>query len=109
MGGPAWLSGIFAAMMITVAIYCTGRLVAAHRRRRPTEIDADVGHVLLGGAMAGMLVADLRIIPVGIWEVVFASSAAWFGWQMLRARRGAPMSPWRCRHPAPHMVECAAM
>jgi len=109
MGGPVWLTGIFAAMMITVAVYCSGRLVAARRWRRPTEVDADGGHVLMGVAMAGMLVAHLRVMPAGLWEAVFAAGAGWFGWQMLRARRSALLSPWRCLHPAPHLVECAAM
>jgi hypothetical protein len=109
MGGPAWLTGIFAAMMMTVAVYCSGRLVAAHRWRRPTELDADAGHVLMGVAMAGMLVAHLRVLPTGLWEVVFAMGAAWFGGRVLRARRGALSSPWRCLHPAPHLVECSAM
>jgi hypothetical protein len=109
MGGPAWLTGTFAAMMLTVAVYCSGRLAAARRWRRPTEVDADSGHVLMGVAMAGMLVTHLRVMPVGIWEAVFAAGAAWFGWQTVRARRGALMSPWRCLQPAPHLVECAAM
>jgi len=109
VGAPAWLTAVFAAIMLTVAVYCAGRLVAARRWRRLTELDADAGHVLMGVAMAGMLVASLRIAPAGLWEAVFAAGAAWFGWQALRARRGAPMSPWRCLNPAPHLVECAAM
>jgi Domain of unknown function (DUF5134) len=109
MGGPAWLTGVFAAMMLTVAAYCSGRLIAARRWRRPTEVDADGGHVLMGVAMAGMLVAHLRVMPAGVWEAAFAAGAAWFGAQTLRARRGAPISPWRCPQPAPHLVECAAM
>jgi hypothetical protein len=109
MGAPAWLTGIFAALMLTVAVYCAGRLIAARRWRRPTEVDTDVGHVLMGVAMAGMLAASLRIMPALIWEPVFGAGALWFGSQALRARRGALTSPWRCLHPAPHMVECAAM
>ena len=27
--GPAWLAGVFAAVMPTVAVYCAGRLAAA--------------------------------------------------------------------------------
>jgi hypothetical protein len=109
MAAPAWLTGIFAALMLTVAVYCAGRLVAARRWRRPTELDTDAGHVLMGLAMAGMLVATLRILPVAAWEAIFALAAAWFCAQLLRARRGAPASPWRCPHPTPHLVECAAM
>jgi len=63
----------------------------------------------MGVAMAGMLVSGLRTLPSAIWEVVFAAGAAWFGYHMLRARRGAQPSPWRSSHPLPHLVECGAM
>jgi len=109
MGGPAWLTGIFAAAVLAVAVYCTGRLVAARRWRRLTELDTDGAHVVMGVAMAGMLVSGLRTLPSAIWEVVFAAGAAWFGYRMLRARRGAQPSPWRSSHPLPHLVECGAM
>jgi hypothetical protein len=106
---PAWLTGIFAALMLTVAVYCVGRLAAARRWHRPTEVDTDAGHVLMGVAMAGMLVARLRVAPATAWEAVFAIGAAWFAAQLLRARRRPPTSSWQCLHPAPHLVECAAM
>lgn len=109
MGGPGWLSGIFAALMLTVATYCAGRLLAARRWRRPTELDTDGAHIVMGVAMAGMLVSGLRTLPATMWEVVFAAGAMWFGGQTLRARRGARPAPWRCLHAAPHLVECAAM
>ena len=109
MGGPAWLTGIFAAAMLAVAAYCAGRLVISRRWRRPTELDTDGAHVVMGVAMAGMLVSGLRTLPIAIWEVVFAAGAAWFGYHMLRARRGAQPSPWRSSHPLPHLVECGAM
>jgi hypothetical protein len=109
MGGPAWLTDIFAAASLAVAVYCAGRLAAARRWRRPTELDTDGAHVVMGMAMAGMLVSGLRTLPSAIWEVVFAAGAAWFGYHMLRARRGAQPSPWRSSHPLPHLVECAAM
>jgi len=109
MGGPAWLTGIFAAAVLAVAVYCTGRLVAARRWRRLTELDTDGAHVVMGVAMAGMLVSGLRTLPSAIWEVVFAAGAAWFGYRMLQARRGARPSLWRSSHPLPHLVECAAM
>jgi hypothetical protein len=109
MGGPAWLTAIFAAASLAVAIYCAGRLVAARRWHRPTELDTDGAHVIMGVAMAGMLLSGLRTLPSAIWEVVFAAGAAWFGYRMLQARRGARPSPWRSSHPLPHLVECAAM
>jgi hypothetical protein len=109
MGGPAWLTGIFAAAMLAVAVHCTGRLVTSRRWRRPTELDTDGAHVVMGVAMAGMLVSGLRTLPSAIWEVVFAAGAAWFVYRMLQARRGAQPSPWRSSHPLPHLVECGAM
>jgi hypothetical protein len=109
MGGPAWLTAIFAAASLAVAVYCAGRLIASRRWHRPTELDTDGAHVIMGVAMAGMLVSGLRTLPSAIWEVVFAASAVWFGYRMLQARRGAQSSPWRSSHPLPHLVECAAM
>jgi Domain of unknown function (DUF5134) len=109
MGGPGWLTDIFAALMLTVAVYCASRLVVARWWRRPTELDTDGAHVVMGVAMSGMLVTGLRSLPTGMWQGVFAVGACWFGWRMVQARRGAARSPWRCLHPAPHLVECAAM
>ena len=109
MGGPAWLTDIFASVMITVAAYCASRLVVARWWRRPTDVDSDGVHVVMGVAMAGMLVTGLRFGPAGIWEAVFAAAAGWFGWRFVRGRRGAPLSQWRCPQPLPHLVECGAM
>ena len=109
MGGPAWLTAIFAAASLAVAVYCAGRLTVARRWHRPTELDTDGAHVVMGVAMAGMLVSGLRTLPSAIWEVLFAAAAAWFGYRMFQARRGAQPSPWRSSHPLPHLVECAAM
>ena len=108
MGAPIWLTASFAALMLTVATYCAGRLAVARRWQRPTELDTDAGHVLMGLAMAGLLVSRLRLLPAAAWEAVFAAGAIWFAWQLLRSRRTAAAS-WRCLHPAPHLVECAAM
>ena len=109
MASPVWLTAIFAAASLAVAVYCAGRLVVARRGHRPTELDTDGAHVIMGVAMAGMLVSGLRTLPSAIWEVVFAAAAVWFGYRMLQARRGAQSSPWRSSHPLPHLVECAAM
>ena len=109
MGGPTWLTAVFAAASLAVAVYYASRLAAARRWRRPTELDTDGAHVIMGVAMAGMLVSGLRTLPSTIWEVVFAAAAVWFGYRMLQARRGAQPSPWRSSHPLPHLVECAAM
>ena len=110
MSGPAWLADIFAGVMITVAVYCTSRLVVARWWRRPTDVESGTGaHVVMGVAMAGMLVAGLRFGPAGLWETVFAAAAAWFGWRSVRVRRGTPPDPVALPELGPHLVECGAM
>ncbi len=81
MSGPGWLADLFAAVMIVVAGYSVGRLVAAWQWSRPTHFDVDVSHVLTGTAMTGMLVSALNPIPSGVWEIIFAVLAAWFVWR----------------------------
>jgi Domain of unknown function (DUF5134) len=109
MGAPIWLTATFAALMLTVATYCAGRLAVARRWQRPTELDTDAGHVLMGLSMAGLLVSRLRLLPAAAWEPIFAVGAAWFAWQLVTSRRRTAVPSWRCLHPAPHLVECAAM
>jgi Domain of unknown function (DUF5134) len=109
MAGPTWLTGLLAAVMLTVAAYNATRLAAATRWGRAAELDADGVHVVMGVAMAGMLTPGLSFAPARLWQAVFTAAGAWFAWQFLRTRRGAQLGPWRCPHPLPHLIECAAM
>lgn len=109
MAGPSWLPYIFAAVMLAVAAYCVSRLVFARLRWRATEVDSDSVHIVMGVAMAGMLVSRLHVLPAPAWEAVFAVSAAWFAWQAARAFRGHPAGAWRCPYPVPHLLESGAM
>jgi len=109
VAGPAWLSDIFAGLMLAVAVYCVSRLVAIRMLRKTTEVDTEVAHIVMGVAMAGVFAASLHILPAGIWEAVFGVAAAWFAWRVVRPRRAAQHDPWRCPHPLPHLVECGAM
>jgi Domain of unknown function (DUF5134) len=109
VAGPAWLAYAVATATLVIAVYCTGRLVTARLRRRATEADADGAHAVMGVAMAGMLVPRLSLLPGSVWAAVFATSAAWFAWQAVLARRGSGTGRWRCPNPGPHVVECAAM
>jgi Domain of unknown function (DUF5134) len=109
MTGPSWLPGVFAAVMITVAAYSAGRLAASRRRGQVTESDADGLHVVMGVAMAGMLVPRLNMLPAGVWAAVFAAAAAWFGWRALIPPRLRATSGSCCRFPVPHLIECVAM
>jgi hypothetical protein len=109
MGGPGWLTAMFAVAMLVVAGYCAARLAAARWWRRPAELDADGVHLVMGVAMAGMLASGLRVLPAPVWEAVFGAAAAWFAGQAARGRRGVRPGPWRCPQPVPHLVECGAM
>jgi hypothetical protein len=82
------LAGPLAAVMIATAVYCVSRLAVAWRWRRPAENDVDAAHVLMGVAMAGMLVPRLNPFGDAGWEVVFGVAAAWFGARAVRQYLG---------------------
>jgi hypothetical protein len=111
MAGPSWLATLLAAVMIATAMYCAGRLAAARLWRRFTEVEADSVHVVMGVAMAGMLLPGLSPLPATAWEAVFAVAAVWFAYRAVRSRprQHAVASRWRCSHPVPHLVESVAM
>jgi hypothetical protein len=108
VAGPSWLTGVFAAVMILTACYSASRLVVSRLRESATEADADGLHVVMGTAMAGMLVPQLALLPRTTWMVVFGAGAAWFGACALRSRNQSRFS-WQCRYPVPHLIECIAM
>jgi hypothetical protein len=109
MAGPSWLAWIFASVMIATSGYCLTRLAATWRQHRPTDHHVDAIHVLMGVAMAGMLVPRLRVFWTGGWEVVFAVGAAWFGWLAIREFRGQPTVGGRPGHHLQHVLACGAM
>ena len=109
MAAPSWLAGTFAVVMVLTAAYSAGRLAFSRLRGRVTELDADALHTVMGPAMAGMLVPGVRLVPDNVWIAAFGIGAAWFGWHAVRAHGRVLPGLSRCRHPAPHLVECAAM
>jgi hypothetical protein len=109
MTGPSWLAGTFAAVMIVTAAYSASRLAISRLQGRATELDADALHVVMGTAMAGMLVPRLTVLPGSAWAAVFGVAAAWFGWHAIRALGSGTPGYARCRFPVPHLIECAAM
>lgn len=109
MTTPVWLTDVFAAAVLGVAAFCAGRLVVARWTRRPVEVDSDAGHVLMGTAMAGMLVTGLRVASASGWIVVFGACMVWFSWRLVRSRRATISNPWLCPEPGPHLVESGAM
>jgi hypothetical protein len=109
MAGPSWLPAAFAAVMIVVAAYSASRLAVSWLWGRLTETDADGLHVVMGVAMAGMLVPGLNVLPTAVWAAVFAAGAAWFGGRAIIPPRLRAAGGSRCRYPVPHLIECVAM
>ena len=107
MTGPPWLADALAGLMILVAASAAARLCWWRLRGRPAETDADVLHVMMGIAMAGMFKPGIGPVPAIAWRVAFTAAAAWFTWRAIRRR--ATGSPIRFSHPASHVVECGAM
>ncbi len=107
VGGPAWLAGSFAVLMVVIAAVCAFRLVVSWRRGKRAGRDADALHVLMGVVMAGMLDPRLYPMPGAACGAVFGAAAGWFAWQALRARGRVTGARWA--HPTAHTVECTAM
>ncbi|HXP19257.1 MAG TPA: DUF5134 domain-containing protein [Streptosporangiaceae bacterium] len=122
MRTPWWLLDGLAAFMLVIAGYCAIRPAAARRWRRYTERDVDAAHVLMGVAMAAMLVPRLDPLRTGTWEVAFAVASAWFAGRVLTGRRrlarlSLAAQPGRPRrqpqagtgHHAAHLLSCCCM
>lgn len=118
MTGPGWLGWLFAVVMLGTAAYCAGRLAVAWRSRRPTGYAVDLTHILMGSAMAGMLVPGLGFGPAGLWQVTFAATGCWFAAQAVRGlarvgRVAAQGWPGAAGHtptgPFVHLLACGAM
>jgi hypothetical protein len=110
MGGQTWLAYTFAIVMIATSAYCLSRLVLSWRQNRSTERPVDATHVVMGVAMAGMLVPRLRIFWAGGWEVVFGIGVAGFAWLAFRELRAPKTACGRPRHHhLQHVLACAAM
>ena len=111
MSTPDWILGIFAAVMLLVAEVSAGQLVLSRARTRRDLADADiaVSFLLIGIAMAGMLVPGLSTLPVAAWEAAFAVLTAWFAWRLWRESQGHGVAAVARGHYAPHLVHNAAM
>ncbi|MGO8961711.1 MAG: DUF5134 domain-containing protein [Streptosporangiaceae bacterium] len=109
MTGPGWLAAGVAALMLLIACSCGSRLLIGWVRGRTAGLEADALHAVMGVAMAGMLEPRLSPAPAAVWRAMFAAAAGWFAWRMISSRRPRRCRSWRCAHPGPHAVECAAM
>jgi hypothetical protein len=89
MNIPGWLLEIFAGVALLAAALSAGQLAAARAWDRPAQGDADIAlsQVLMGIALAGVLVVGLSTLPNAVWAVVFAAMTAWFDWRLWQASR----------------------
>ncbi len=107
---PTWILDILAAVMLLIAAISASRLVAARAWAGSAgDADIDVAHLLMGIAMAGMLVASLTTLPNGVWDAIFAVMTAWFGWRVYRESRREGARVLADGHRMPHLVHSAAM
>lgn len=111
MSTPAWILETFAAVMILVAEVSVGQLIAARAwtRRGGTNADVAISHLLMGIAMAGMLVPGLSVLSKLDWEAIFVAMTCWFIWCLWQENRGRSAAAIARGSYAPHLVHSAAM
>jgi hypothetical protein len=102
------LSGLLAALMLVVGVYCVGRLFLSFAAHRTTQRDADAVHSVMGFSMAGMLMPSLAAVPTGLWVLVFCASTVWFGWRVVHDSDNAAAGRQIGQH-MPHLLMSAAM
>jgi hypothetical protein len=107
---PSWLLDLVAAIMLVVAAVSAARLAVA-RPWRPDSvvIDADIAHLLMAIAMAGMLAPSLRTFPSAVWEGIFGLLIVVFGFRVVRDARANGVRALAGGHCAPHLVHSASM
>jgi len=110
MSVPASILDILGAVMLLVAEVSAGQLVVAHAWTcRGGGADIAVSHLLMGIAMAGILLPGLSILPHAAWEVIFAVMTAWFLWCLWWESRGRAAATVASGHYPPHLVDSAAL
>lgn len=105
--GP--FADLLAVAMVGVACFHWSRLVLAALWQRPTEVDVDVVHTVMGVSMAGMLTGWLTGAWNDAWMVLFACATAWFGWGMVRHLPDGDTARGLATHHLPHFVASAVM
>ena len=109
MSTPAWILETVAAVMILVAEVSAGQLVLARAWTRRSGADIAFSHLLMGIALAGILVPGLSTLPNAAWGIVFAVMTAWFVWCLWWESRGRGAAAVARGHYAPHLVHSAAL
>jgi hypothetical protein len=107
---PAWITDIFAALMLVVAAVSAVRLVSARPwRRGAVVVDTDISQLLTAIAMAGILASGLATLGNTAWAVVFGVLTAWFAYRVVRDSRTSGVRALAGDQCAPHLVHGAAM
>jgi Domain of unknown function (DUF5134) len=76
-----WLVALGEVVAVSVAVLTAGRTVAALVRHQRLAWDAEVLHLAMAVAMAGMLSPSAAVVPSPVWLAVFAASGGWFAWR----------------------------
>jgi Domain of unknown function (DUF5134) len=107
---PDWLLDVCAGISLLVAALSAGALLAARDgSRRGAAADITLSQILMGIAMAGVLVTGLHILPNPAWAVAFAAMTAWFDWRLWRQSREHGAGAAIAGPYAPYLVGSAAM
>ena len=111
MSTPAWVLEIFAGVALLVAEMSAAQLVVARAWTRRGRADAAiaVSQLLIGIALAGILVPALSTLPDAAWAVAFAVMTAWFAWCLWQESRGRGAAALAGGQYAPHLAHSAAM
>lgn len=92
MNAPEWLTVLVTMVVLAIALFFVWRLAAAGAFDRAIEAETDVFFAAAGFALAGMLARWMRLLPPGVWAVVFGCAALWFVVLCVRAHRAGDLS-----------------
>lgn len=85
MNAPAWLTALVSALMIFVAAYSAWRLAISRVWDRATDHEADILHLAIGIAAAGLVADWAHTLPRSVWTTLFALGGIYFAIRTFRA------------------------
>jgi hypothetical protein len=103
-----WLWGAAALVMLGTAVLSLGNLAAGALGRRAVAWDAELLHLGMGLAMAGMLDGRLTLVPAPAWLVLFGLGGMWFAWRFVATAR-RHLTRHLVGHGVAHVGGCVAM
>jgi hypothetical protein len=103
-----WFTHFGAAAMIGVVALYGVRIGAGIVRKTALSWDAEVIHLCMAVAMAGMLDRGFSLVPARAWSFLFGAAALWFAGRSARAARRRLSGP-LLGSTLVHVGGCAAM